>query len=389
VETNKELETFLGEVDKRLAKGQENEAKLAKQLQDEAKAAREEMEGKVAQYNEDLAKQNLTIGEMKAKVDEFVAKQGKLGGAPEMGSNYRDIEGIFGKMIVDGTGALAKAFEKKHVNLETKVVGDMTTANNHTGNVAITQFNRPPLVFPQFRHMRSIINVVPSDTLAVDYPREKVPDGEGSFGPQTEGQDKAQVDIDTQMISLTLDFEAGYATVTRQMLMNVPWLQNYLTRKLTEKFYRREDVKVLNLLDSLATASASSATVVAEALIDMIAEVDSYGYAADGILTTPLHWAGIMKTKPVDYSVPGGVIISPTGEVLVAGLPLYKHQNVTTGKIYVGDFTALYIVQGGAFSIRTSEHHNDNFTKNKVTFLAEAPIGVALEAAQAFVKKTL
>jgi len=384
-----EMDKFLKDVDERLQKGQENATTLQKQLNDAHTSAKAELDAKIMQYSQDLAAQNITIGEMKTKMDAFVAKQGKLGGAPEMGSDYRDINGIFGKMIVDGTGVLARAFENKGANLEHKVVGDMTTANNHTGNVAITQFQRAPLVFPQYRHMRSIINVVPSDTLSVDYPREKVPDGEGSFGPQTEGQDKPQVDIDTQMINLTLDFEAGYATVTRQMLMNVPWLQNYLTRKLTEKFYRREDVKVLNLLDSLATASASSATVVAEALIDMIAEVDSYGYAADGILTTPLHWAGIMKTKPVDYSVPGGVVISPTGEVLVAGLPLYKHQNVTTGKIYVGDFTALYIVQGGAFSIRTSEHHADNFVKNKVTFLAEAPIGVALEAAQAFVKKTL
>jgi HK97 family phage major capsid protein len=189
------------------------------------------------------------------------------------------------------------------------------------------------------------------------------------------------------MIPLTLDFEAGHATVTRQMLTNVPWLQNYLTRKLTERFYRREDQKVLALLTSLATAATTTATVAAEALIDMIAQVDQNGYAANGILTTPAKWAEILKTKGSDYSVPGGVSISPNGDILIAGLQLFKHQGVTTGGMFVGDWTSLYIVQGGAFSIRTSEHHKDNFTKNKVTFLAEAPIGVAFEAPQAIVKK--
>ena len=197
----------------------------------------------------------------------------------------------------------------------------------------------------------------------------------------------AKHDLDVQMISLILDYEAGFATVTRQMLTNVQWLNSYLTRKLTEKFYRREDVKALNFIHSLATAATTSATVVAEAVIDMIAQVDGYGYSANGILTTPLHWAAILKTKPADYSIPGGVAISPTGEVLIGGLPLFKHQNVTTGNIYVGDWNAYYIVQGGSFAIRTSEHHASNFIQNKVTFLAEAPIGIAGEAAEAVVKK--
>jgi HK97 family phage major capsid protein len=191
------------------------------------------------------------------------------------------------------------------------------------------------------------------------------------------------------MIALTLDYEAAFATISRQNLTNVPWVQNYLQRKLSEKFYRREDVKVLNFLYSLATAASTSKTVVAEAIIEMIAQVDDNGYGSNGILTTPSKWAEILLTKPSDYSVPGGVGIDTNGNVTIGGLPLLKHQNVTAGDIFVGDWNALYIVQGGAFSIRTSEHHSDNFTKNKVTFLAEAPIGVAFEAPKAIVKKRL
>jgi HK97 family phage major capsid protein len=385
-----ELKEFLEQVDQKLAKGQENATTLQQQLATEAKARTEELGATVKQLSEDLAKKDITIQEMQTKVLDFIAKQGKLvPGGGEAGQDFKDVGSIFGDMISKNVGQFANVFNTKGLSLEHKVVGDMTTSNNHTGASFIQQFQRPPLVFPQFRHMRSILSVIPSDALVVDYPREKTTDGEGSFGPQTEGSAKEQLDIDTEMINLILDYEAGFATVTRQMLTNVPWLQNYLTRKLTEKFYRREDVKTLNFIHSLATAATTSATVVAEALIDMIAQVDNFGYSSNGILTTPAHWASILKTKPSDYSIPGGVAISPSGEILIGGLPLYKHQNVTTGNLYVGDWNAYYIVQGGAFNIRTSEHHSDNFTKNKVTFLAETAIGIAGEAAQAVVKKTI
>jgi HK97 family phage major capsid protein len=121
----------------------------------------------------------------------------------------------------------------------------------------------------------------------------------------------------------------------------------------------------------------------------MIAQVDTEGYMANGILTTPAHWAAILKTKPSDYSIPGGMSIDLNGNVLIGGLPLFKHQNVTAGNIYVGDMSSIYIVQGDTFAIRSSDQHSDNFTKNKVTFLAEAPIGVAIEAPRAIVKKTI
>jgi HK97 family phage major capsid protein len=364
-------------------------ASVESKLKSEFDAQKAELQAKIDQLVEDGQKSGQSLGEISEKVNNLIAKSGKLR-TEEARTDHKDLGSVFGKMISDNIGQFANVFATKGLNLEYKAPQDMTTATNHTGNVAITQFQRPPVLFPQFRHMRSILNVVPSATLQVDYPREKTPDGEGSFGPQSsQGAEKNQVDYDTEMISLTLDYEAAFATISRQNLTNVPWVQGYLTRKLTEGFYRREDVKTLNFMDSLATASATSATVVAEAIIDMIAEVDGDGYGSNGILTTPALWASILKTKPSDYSIPGGVSFTTDGMVSIGGLPLFKHQNVTANKIYVGDWSSLYIVQGGSFSIRSSEFHADNFTKNKVTFLAEAPIGIAFEAPRAIRKKTM
>jgi HK97 family phage major capsid protein len=324
------------------------------------------------------------VDTLNTAIDEIKAKQGRLviTAQENKGFSTQLREAIVEHKDAFETYAKTGKFEK----MEIKVVGDMTTSVNHTGNVAINQANNVP-PRGQNRHMMgSILDVIPNgDALQYDYMREVLPTGEGSFGPQTEGSAKEQIDYDTRMISLTLDYEAGFVTTTRQMLKNVRALSSIITRNLQEDFQRRIDTKALNAIAAAATAGSSAATVTAEAIIDYIVQVDDAGYNANGIVTTGAAWAKVLKTKPSDYSVPGGVIIGPDGTVYIAGIPLYKLQGVTASRIYVADWTKAYYVQGESFTIRSSDQHSDNFTKNKVTILGEAPIGVAIEAPSAFV----
>ena len=349
----------------------------------EVDASTKAWEEKVKDVNEQLAKKGATLEEIQTTLKEMQAKQGRIANTPTL-SETKNLQPLFAAAIGDAGEQFKSSKAGEGISFQTKDVADMTTSTHHTGNVAITQANNVP---PRgmFRHVRALLDVLNVDTLQYDYMREVLPAGEGSFGPQTEGSDKTQVDYDTLMISLTLAYEAGYATTTRQMLKNVRALQQILSRNLAEDFYRREDVKVLNALATAATAASTSETLTAAKIIDYIVQVDNAGYNANTILTTGAGWAAILKTKPSDFSVPGGVVISPSGDVMIAGIPVYKMQNVTSGKVYVGDFSKAYIVQGEAFSIRSSDQHSDNFTKNKVTFLAEAPTGVAIEAPSAFI----
>lgn len=364
---------------------------MVEKLKKEAADSAQKQEEAVKEIQEKIKASGGEIGEMKTAVDtlnkaidEIKAKQGRLSVASQENKG-------FSAQLKDAIIEHKDAFEAyaktgKFEKMELKVVGDMTTAVNHTGNVAINQANNVPPRGMNRHMMGSILDVIPNgDALQYDYMREVVPTGEGSFGPQTEGDAKTQIDYDTLMISLTLDYEAGFVTTTRQMLKNVRALSSIISRNLQEDFQRRIDTKALNAIAAAATVGSSSATVTAEAIIDYIVQVDDAGYNANGIVTTGAAWAKVLKTKPSDYSVPGGVVIGPDGTVYIAGIPLYKLQGVTASRIYVADWTKAYYVQGESFTIRSSDQHSDNFTKNKVTILGEAPIGVAIEAPSAFV----
>jgi HK97 family phage major capsid protein len=364
---------------------------MVEKLKKEASESAAKQEEAVKEIQEKIKTSGGEIGEMKAAVDtlntaidEIKAKQGRLVVTAQENKG-------FSAQLKDAIVEHKDAFENyaktgKFEKMELKVVGDMTTSVNHTGNVAINQANNVPPRGMNRHMMGSILDVIPNgDALQYDYMREVVPTGEGSFGPQTEGSAKEQIDYDTRMISLTLNYEAGYVTTTRQMLKNVRALSSIITRNLQEDFQRRIDTIALNAIAAAATAGSSAATVTAEAIIDYIVQVDDAGYNANGIVTTGAAWAKVLKTKPSDYSVPGGVVIGPDGTVYLAGIPLYKLQGVTASRIYVADWTKAYYVQGESFTIRSSDQHSDNFTKNKVTILGEAPIGVAIEAPSAFV----
>jgi hypothetical protein len=334
----------------------------------------------VSEINEKVAKLGGTLEDVKTLVDAINAKGNAIKAGTEEAKTFS--EKVNAALIEN-----IKQFEGQDANwgrhsinfnvkaFDIKSVADMTIATHHTGNVYLNQLTTPP---PRgsYNHMRGILSVLPSAYDTIDYPREVVPAGEGSFGPTAEGVAKNQMDYDTLMIQLALDYETGYVTVGRQSLKNLPFLQQYINNNLFEDFQRREDIKYLNSLASLATSGSSSATYTAEKMIDFSVQVFNAGYNANGILTTGAGWAQVLKTKPSDFSVPGGIVISPSGDIMVAGLPVYKSQSVTAGRMYVADWTKAFIVQGSSFNIRTSEHHSDNFTKNKVTILAEAPVGL-------------
>jgi HK97 family phage major capsid protein len=221
-------------------------------------------------------------------------------------------------------------------------------------------------------HLRSVFNIIPVSTGSVSFPRGNTPVGEGSFGKQTEGNGKPQVDYDVTVVNTALSFIAGYAKVSRQMIDDLPFLQAYLQQSLIEDFQKAEDTYYLNAIASSATAGSSSGSNTAEKFIDYVAQLGALNWMPNLSLITHAGWAALLKTKPADYSLPGGMVIDNNGNVRILGIPVVPHSLVTASRMYVMDTTKFAIAQQSGLNVRSTEFDQDDFIKNLITFRCEA-----------------
>ena len=363
------------------------EAKMAEQKAEVAAAtekAAKAFDSKVEAINEQLAKNNKTIAEAREEVLAAKAAFGKIGAAEtkKVAQSYNEhiaeIKSAIGEAIVKGYDSIKEAVRSNgkgfNFELDLKAVGVMTEASNLTGNPYVSYINSPALRAFVNPHLRSVFNIIPVSTGSVSFPRGNSPVGEGSFGKQTEGSAKAQLDYDVTVVNKVLQFIAGYVKVSRQMVDDLPFLNAYLQQSLIEDFQRAEDTYYLNDLASSATAGVSSGANTAEKFVDYVAQLGSANWNANLILTTHAGWANVLKTVPSggSYSVPGGITIDAQGNIRMMGIPVVPHSLVTASKAYVLDTTKFSIAQQSGLAVRSTEFDQDDFVKNLITFRCEA-----------------
>lgn len=345
-------------------------------IKSEIKSVDAKLAADIAQLNEDAQKKNETIGELANKVKEMSASANRLKSGVES-SAKKDWTNSdkFKSAIYE---IVAENFDKIKSETpfqSTKDVADMTLSNNLTGTSQISYVPSNLLRSFYNPHLYDVFRIIPTATGNVTFPRGNSPVGEGSFGAQTEGNSKAQVDYDVTMVNVAVPFIAGFTKVSRQMLQDLPFLQAYLSQSLVEDWNRAVNTRFLNTIASGSTALSTSATVNAEKMIDGIAQHMELGLGMPNvILTTHASWATLMKTKPSDYSVPGGVTIGANGETRIVGIPVVPHSQVTGSRFYVLNTDAFGIAQASALSVRSTEFDDKDFQKNLITYRAEARI---------------
>jgi HK97 family phage major capsid protein len=345
-------------------------------IKSEIKAIDTKLASDIAQLNEDAQKKNETIGELSNKVKEFAAAANRLKSGVE-DSAKRDWSNSdrFKSAIVD---IVAENFEKIKSETPftaTKDVKDMTLTSNLTGTSQISYV--PNAIMRSFfnPHLYDVFRIIPTATGNVTFPRASDTVSEGSFGAQTEGNSKQQIDYNITMVNVAVPFIAGFSKVSRQMLQDLPFLQAYLSQSLVEDWNRAVNTRFLNTIASGSTALSSAATVNAEKMIDGVAQHGALGLGQPNlILTTHASWATLMKTKPGDYSIPGGVTIGANGETRIVGVPVVPHSQVTGSRFYVLNTDAFGIAQASALSVRSTEFDDKDFQKNLITYRAEARI---------------
>lgn len=272
-----------------------------------------------------------------------------------------------------------------------KVVGNMSGATNITPANGVVQTYRSGVALGPDRkiHFRDLVRSVQSATGQYVFYRENTPAGEGAIAFQTTHLNpKSQIDYDYTKVTVNLEYLAGYARVARQMMEDLPWLMTALPEELLRDFYKQEDTEFYTTLSAAATAGVSAATAVAERVIDFVVQVEQADYTVNGIVVNPTDWGNILKTLPTggSYSVPGGFSINPaTGQIMIAGIPIYKATWVPADKVLVGDWTRAEIVQSTGLDVSFSYEDQNNFIINAVTAKVEQREGLAILRPNAFV----
>jgi HK97 family phage major capsid protein len=332
----------------------------------------------VAQLNEDAQKKGETLAELREKVNGLISSNGKLKNAIEadaFADRQKSMKGMLNDIVAENFDAIKSETPFNSA----KTVGTMTLGNNLTGTSQISYTDNPILRSFYNPHLYDVFRIIPTATGNVTFPRGNTAIGEGSFGTQTEGNAKAQVDYDVTMVNTSLSFIAGYAKVSRQMLQDLPFLQAYLSQSLLEDWNRAVNNSFMSTITASATAGSTSATPVAERVIDYTAQHLALGLGQPNlILTTHAVWASILKTQPTNgsYGVPGGITIGANGETRIIGIPVVPHSQIVSGKIYVMNTNAFAIAQASGLAVRSTEFDQDDFVKNLVTYRAEARVGL-------------
>lgn len=378
---------------------------VKKFFDDESKKRADE----VKSFTEDLVKKGKTIEEILIAQNEFKAKMGRSGG--------------FGghKQILTASQMLADAFKEKFdeikavrkgqgavvttdltgpmiTDLEYKAQGgNMTASADLTGN-AVAQYMLTPAVRGRRKvQLRDLIGIVNSATGIWKFYRQNNPVGVGSVGFQTtHGATKEQLEYKLTEVTVTADYLAGFVRFAKQMATDLPFLQTFIANELIEDYKRTESGAFIPLLNGAASAVAvTSATIYAEKIIDNIAVLLGTDWDPNTILTNALNWAILLKTKPNDYSVPGGVTVDDQGNVRIVGIPVLVSNNMPagatggapgfTGATLIGDFTKASIIQTEGLSVNFYEQDSDNVQKNLITAKVEARVGLAILRPDAFV----
>jgi len=244
--------------------------------------------------------------------------------------------------------------------------GIMTTSNTLTGTGYTTFNQRQGLVPGQQINFRDLLSTTTSDNGSYITYRET--NTVQSTGKQTEGSAKANLQYTFSAVTATLAYLAGFATFTKQLLYNLGFLETRLPTMLLRDFYKKENDYLFTTIAGNSTGTyTGSGTVDAEELINTIASQRKANFNASYAIIDWAQWGRLLTTKPNDYSIPGGMVVTADGTIIVAGVPVVAATWAQTDHVLVYDYDYYERVEGESINVTFSMENQDNFEKNQVT----------------------
>lgn len=280
------------------------------------------------------------------------------------------------KAIADNIEAIKVVSKDK--GIQTKVVGNMTTANL-TGTAPKT-YNFDIVTLPsQMVNIEDLARAVTAENGIYVYTRET--GAEGSIGaPASEGGAKSQKDYDFTAYDVTTDFIAGITRYSKKMRNNLTYIVNSIPALLRRDYYKAENAAFQTILAAAATASTEKITgkTKAEMLINEIGKLQDADYDATNLIVVkPTDYLSILKTAKDDLAA---AVTYDGGVLRVAGVQVMKASSwLPANKYYVADWSRVSKVSTEGLSLEFSETEGSNFVNNNITARIEAQVGFAVE----------
>lgn len=371
-----------------------NEAnqKLLKEAADakaEVTRITKEYTDKVADLNKTIGEKDGTLKQIQGEVIELQAKMGRIT-APSVGA-VKSVQGLIEKAIGDNAEKIKSAgigfqmttdkYEKDTV-WRKKAADNITLSNNVTGAsiVGVPTFSSEIAARGyDTMHYRDIFRVIDTATGTFAFYRANTPPGEGSFGFSNPADVKNQVDKDLTLQTRNCQYLNGYANVAKETLQDIPAMQSYLNEELINDYLDRESLAFfLNLRNNSTGPIPGTGANTIEKGIYAIAALRQRKYGPNAFICRPAVWASIMVTKPNDYSIPNSVIITPSGNAAIVGLPLYVTATdaLTDNQLIVTDTrkSAILQVVGEGLRMELFQQHDKAVYQNMLTMRVEARV---------------
>lgn len=208
-----------------------------------------------------------------------------------------------------------------------------------------------------------------------------------------EGGSKPESDLTFELVNDPVRTIAHFIKLSKQVLDDAPALASYVDRRLTHGLQRRLELQVLTgngtspnisgLADSGRHTAFSPTTgdTALDSLNRIKYAVVAQDYMPNVLFMNPSNWGAIERLKRSDdgYVVGEGAAIGYINGGLtptVWGLPVVFTNNVTAGKVYCLDSSAVMLFQRQGVTVEMGFVDAD-FTKNLVTVRAEMRAALA------------
>lgn len=209
----------------------------------------------------------------------------------------------------------------------------------------------------------------------------------------TEGSNKAVQSIAPEVITSNVATIAVVQPVSRQLLDDVPVLQNTIGQILAHGCMKQLEAELISGnggqgrilgLDQIATPATvdSPAGDLMTIIVENIAQLQSEGFEPNGIMLNPVTWAQIRNQRDDEV-----FLLGPPGSSLnntLWGMPVFASPAVAQGDVFIGDWSQALLLDRQEVSVQAFEQHEDFARRNLVLLRCELRAGLAVPAPLAF-----